>query len=184
MRQTRFTRRYLLKSAAGLAAVVSSAALLEACSQPAAAPAATSAPAKPAEPAKPAAPAAQPAATTAPATAKPAEPAKPAAGASGKPVSPIAAAGGLNQTTITIIIFSGPEADTHTRLAPKFTEYTQGKVKVQVEEGGRGDAYDAKWLSGMQAKTTAWDVIHDNGPRFLGSGPAGFFQPLAKFMAD
>ena len=36
MRQTRFTRRYLIKSVAGLAAVVSSAALLEACSQPSA----------------------------------------------------------------------------------------------------------------------------------------------------
>jgi ABC-type glycerol-3-phosphate transport system substrate-binding protein len=193
MRQTRFTRRYLLRTAAGLAAVVSSAALLEACGQPASAPAATSAPAKPAEPAKPAAPApttapaapaAAPAATTAPAAAKPADAAKPAAAASGKPVSPIAASGGLNQTTITIIIFSGPEADTHTRLAPKFTEYTKGKVKVQVEEGGRGDAYDAKWLAGMQAKTTAWDVVHDNANRFLGSGPAGFFVPLSKFMAD
>jgi len=193
MRQTRFTRRSLLKSAAGLVAVMSSAALLEACSQPASAPAATSAPAKPAEAPKPAAttapaaPAAAPAATTAPAAAaaaKPADAAKPAAAASGKPVSPLAASGGLNQTTITVIIFSGPEADTHTRLAPKFTEFTKGKVKVQVEEGGRGDAYDAKWLAGMQAKTTAWDVVHDNGARFLGSGPAGFFQPLSKFMAD
>jgi multiple sugar transport system substrate-binding protein len=174
---------------------VSSAALLEACGQSASAPAATSAPAKPAEAAKPAAaattapaaPAAAPAATTAPAAAsaaKPTDAAKPAAAASGKPVSPIAASGGLNETTITVIIFSGPEADTHTRLAPKFTEYTKGKVKVQVEEGGRGDAYDAKWLSGLQAKTTAWDVLHDNGPRFLGSGPAGFFQPLSKFMSD
>ena len=42
-------------------------------------------------------------------------------------------------------MFSGPEVDAHTRLAPKFTEYTKGKVKVQIEEGGRGDAYDAKW---------------------------------------
>src|SRR5256885_1763451 len=115
---------------------------------------------------------------------RPADAAKRAAAAGGTAVSPIAPSGGLNATTITVIIFRGPEADTHPRLAPKFTEYTKGKVKVQVEEGGRGDAYDAKWLSGMQAKTTAWDVIHDNGPRFLGSGPAGFFQPLSKFMAD
>ena len=70
-------------------------------------------------------------------------------------------------------MFSGPEVDAHTRLAPKFTEYTKGKVKVQIEEGGRGDAYDAKFLAGMQAKTTAWDILHDNGPRFLTSGPAG-----------
>jgi ABC-type glycerol-3-phosphate transport system substrate-binding protein len=181
----------MLRSAAGLTVMISSAALLDACGQ-ASAPAPTAAPAKPAEAPKPteaakpaattapAAPAAAPAATTAPAVAKPA--AQPAA--SGKPVSPIAAAGGLNDTTITIIIGSGPEGDAHTRLSPKFTEYTKGKVKVRVEEGGRGDAYDAKFLSGMQAKTTAWDVLHDTGPRFLGSGPAGFFQPLSKFMAD
>ncbi|MDP8923568.1 MAG: extracellular solute-binding protein, partial [Chloroflexota bacterium] len=116
---------------------------------------------------------------------KPAEAAKPAApGATGRQVSPLAAAGGLNSTTITVIIFSGLEADAHTRLAPKFTEYTQGKVQVRVEEGGRGDAYDAKWLAGMQAKTSAWDVLHDNGHRFLGSGPAGFFVPLSEFMQD
>jgi len=102
----------------------------------------------------------------------------------GRPVSPLAASGGLKDTTITIIIFSGPEADTHTRLGAKFTEYTKGKVKVRVEEGGRGDGYDAKWLSGLQAKTAAWDVLHDNGARFLGSGPAGFFVPLSKFMGN
>jgi multiple sugar transport system substrate-binding protein len=57
-------------------------------------------------------------------------------------------------------------------------------VKVQVEEGGRGDAYDAKWLAGVQAKTTAWDVLHDSANRFLGSGPAGYFPPLSTFMND
>lgn len=107
-----------------------------------------------------------------------------ASAATGRPVSPLAASGGLKDTTITIIIFSGPEADTHTRLGAKFTEYTKGKVKVRVEEGGRGDGYDAKWLSGLQAKTAAWDVLHDNGARFLGSGPAGFFVPLSKFMGN
>jgi ABC-type glycerol-3-phosphate transport system substrate-binding protein len=176
-------------------------ALLTACGGQQPAPAPTSAPARPAEApkpaeaarpaeaAKPAAPAAAPAATQAAPASKPAEAAKPSesakpATATGKPVSPIAAAGGLNDTTITIIFSSGPEADAHTRLAPKFTEYTKGKVKVRLEEGGRGDAYDAKFLAGMQARTTAWDVLHDTGPRFLGSGPAGFFAPLSKFMAD
>jgi ABC-type glycerol-3-phosphate transport system substrate-binding protein len=182
------SRRDFLRLSALLAGGVT---LLAACSQPST-PAPTAKPAEPAKPAeaakpadaaKPAAPAAAPAATSAPAAAKPADAAKPAA-ASGKPVSPLAASGGLKETTLTIIIFSGPEADAHTRLAPKFTEYTKGKVKVQVEEGGRGDAYDAKWLAGVQAKTTAWDILHDNGPRFLGSGPAGFFEPLSKFMGD
>jgi ABC-type glycerol-3-phosphate transport system substrate-binding protein len=156
--------------------------LLTACGGQPPAPAAPAKPAesKPAE-TKPAAPAAQTVPTAAPA-AKPSDAAKPAA--TGKPVSPIAASGGLKDTTITVIIFSGPEADAHTRLAPKFTEYTKGKVKVQVEEGGRGDAYDAKFLAGLQAKTAAWDVLHDNGPRFLGSGPAGFFVPLSEFMND
>lgn len=163
------SRRSFLRLSALLAGGVT---LLSACSsQPAA-------PAKPAEPAAAAAP------TQAAPAAKPADPAKPAAAASGKPVSPIAAAGGLKETTITLIMFSGPEVDAHTRLAPKFTEYTKGKVKVQIEEGGRGDAYDAKFLAGMQAKTTAWDILHDNGPRFLTSGPAGFFAPLSQFMND
>ncbi|MFN8524661.1 MAG: extracellular solute-binding protein [Chloroflexota bacterium] len=180
------TRRRFL----ALTAAVSGVALLSACSGQQSAPA----PAKPAEskPAenKPAAPAAPAAATSAPAAAapaaKPADAPKPAGDAkpSGKPVSPIAAAGGLKDVTIKIIIFSGPEADAHTRLAPQFTEYTKGKVKVQVEEGGRGDVYDAKWLAGMQAKTSAWDVLHDNANRFLGSGPAGFFVPLDDFMKD
>lgn len=166
-----------------LSALAGGVTLLAACGGQSAAPAAPKAEApKPAEPAKPAGAAAAPAATAAPAS-KPAAPAT-ASGASGKPVSPIAASGGLNSTTITVIIFSGPEADAHTRLAPKFTEYTQGKVQVRVEEGGRGDAYDAKFLSGLQAKSTAWDVLHDNANRFLGSGPAGFFVTLSKFMGD
>src|SRR6476659_2131959 len=94
------SRRDFLRLSALLAGGVT---LLAACSQPS-----TPAPtAKPAEPAKPAE------------AAKPADAAKPAA-ASGKPVSPLAASGGLKETTLTIIIFSGPEADTHTRLAPKF----------------------------------------------------------------
>ena len=141
------SRRSFLRLSALLAGGVT---LLSACSsQPAARRPKPAEPAKPAEAAKPAAPAAAAAPTQAAPAAKPAEAAKPAAAAAtGKPVSPIAAAGGLKETTITVIIFSGPEADAHTRLAPKFTEYTKGKVKVQVEEGGRGDAYDAKWLAG------------------------------------
>ncbi|MGE3269945.1 MAG: extracellular solute-binding protein [Chloroflexota bacterium] len=177
------SRRRFLRLTALMAGGVT---LLSACSSPPAAPSKPAESAKPAEAAKPAAPAAAAAPTQAAPASKPAEAAKPAAGAapSGKPVSPIAAAGGLKETTLTIIIFSGPEADVHTRLAPKFTEYTKGKVKVQVEEGGRGDAYDAKWIPGMQAKTTAWDVLHDNANRFLASGPAGYFVPLSEFMKD
>jgi len=181
-------RRTFLRYSVLLAGGVS---LLAACS-PAAAPAPTAGPAKPTEAPKPAAPAATtaaapaaaPAATqAAPAAAKPADAAKPVA-ATGKPVIPLAASGGFKETTIRILFQTGPEGDAHTRLSPKFTEYTQGKVKVEIEEGGRGDAYDAKFISALQAKSSAWDVLHDTGPRFLGSGPAGFFAPLGKFMAD
>lgn len=92
-----------------LSALTGGMTLLAACGGQSASPAAPKAEApkpaeaqKPADAAKPAAPAAAPAATTAPAS-KPAEAAKPAAagGASGKPVSPLAASGGLNATTIT-----------------------------------------------------------------------------------
>ncbi len=99
-------------------------------------------------------------------------------------VVPVAASGQLEEQTIRVLMFSGPEADAHTRLAPKFTEYTRGKVKVIVEEGGRGAAYQAKWLAAMQARSDAYDVIHDNAARFLQSGPAGFFEPLDGFMND
>jgi ABC-type glycerol-3-phosphate transport system substrate-binding protein len=95
----------------------------------------------------------------------------------------MAAAGKLPQSTITVAIFAGPEADAHTRLGPKFTDYTQGKVNVQVEQIARDD-YDAKWLATMQAKSTTWDVVHDNATRFKLSGPAGFFQPLDKFTSS
>lgn len=99
-------------------------------------------------------------------------------------VVPAAVQGQFEEQTIRILIFSGPEADAHTRLAPKFTEYTKGRVKVVVEEGGRGAEYQAKWLAAMQARSDAYDVVHDNAARFLQSGPAGFFEPLDQFMKD
>jgi len=168
----RLSRRHFL----ALTAASGGLALLAACGGSTGTPtAATSAPAA-------AAPTSVPVAVTR--TAATAGQATAGTASTGRPVSPLAASGGLKDTTITIIIFSGPEADTHTRLGAKFTEYTKGKVKVRVEEGGRGDGYDAKWLSGLQAKTAAWDVLHDNGARFLGSGPAGFFVPLSKFMGN
>jgi len=85
----------------------------------------------------------------------------PAAAQRAQPVAPMAAAGKLPQSTITVAIFAGPEADAHVRLGPKFTDYTQGKVTVKVEQIARDD-YDAKWLATMQAKSTTWDVVHDN----------------------
>ncbi len=102
----------------------------------------------------------------------------------GQAVVPVAAAGQLEEQTIRIFHFSGPEADAHTRLASKFTEYTKGKVKVVIEEGGRGGDYQAKWLAAMQAHSDAYDVLHDSTAMFLTAGPAGFFEPLDGFMKD
>jgi len=104
--------------------------------------------------------------------------------ASGNPVSPIAASGGLDDQEIHVFLFSGPENDAHKRLAPKFTDYTQGKVKVTVEDGGRDVDYTTKRLAALQAGTDSYDVIHSDAQDFLQLGPAGFFAPLNDFMSD
>jgi multiple sugar transport system substrate-binding protein len=101
-----------------------------------------------------------------------------------EPVSPIAASGGLEEQEIRVLLFSGPENDAHKRLAPQFTEYTQGKVKVTVEEGGRDVDYQTKFVAAMQASSDVYDVIHTDAQGFLQYGPAGFFAPLDTFMAD
>ncbi len=100
------------------------------------------------------------------------------------PVSPIAASGGLEEQEIRVLLFSGPENDAHKRLAAQFTEYSQGKVKVTVEEGGRDVDYDTKFVAAMQAGSDAYDVIHCDAQHFLQYGPAQFFAPLDPFMAD
>jgi ABC-type glycerol-3-phosphate transport system substrate-binding protein len=104
--------------------------------------------------------------------------------ASGAPVSPAAANGELEEQEIRVLLFSGPENDAHKRLAPQFTEYTQGKVKVTVEEGGRDVDYQTKFVAAMQAGSDAYDVIHTDAQGFLQYGPAGYFEPLDTFMSD
>lgn len=100
------------------------------------------------------------------------------------PVSPIAASGGLEDQEIRVLLFSGPENDAHKRLAPQFTDYTQGKVKVTVEEGGRDVDYVTKFVAAMQAESDIYDVIHTDAQNFLQFGPAGYFEPLETFMGD
>jgi multiple sugar transport system substrate-binding protein len=100
------------------------------------------------------------------------------------PVSPAAANGELDEQEIRVLLFSGPENDAHKRLAPQFTEYTQGKVKVTVEEGGRDVDYDTKFVAAMQAGSDAYDVIHCDAQHFLQYGPAQYFEPLDTFMSD
>src|SRR3954454_17242689 len=100
------------------------------------------------------------------------------------PVSPLAASGGLEEQEIRVLLFSGPENDAHKRLAPQFTDYTQGKVKVTVEEGGRDVDYVTKFVAAMQAESDIYDVIHTDAQNFLQFGPAGYFEPLEAFMGD
>lgn len=100
------------------------------------------------------------------------------------PVSPLAASGGLEAQDLRVLLFSGPENDAHKRLAAQFTEYTKGKVKVTIEEGGRDVDYTTKFVAAMQAESDAYDVIHTDAQNFLQFGPAGYFEPLDPFMAD
>src|SRR4051812_29062859 len=102
----------------------------------------------------------------------------------GAPVSPLAASGGLEEQELRVFLFSGPENDAHKRLAPQFTEYTQGKVKVTVEDGGRDVDYTTKRLAALQAGSDAYDVIHADANDFLQLGSAGYFAALDDFMAD
>jgi len=89
-----------------------------------------------------------------------------------------------SKSKIRVLLFSGPENDAHKRLAPQFTEYTQGKVKVTVEEGGRDVDYTTKFVAAMQAGSDTYDVIHTDAQGFLQYGPAGYFEPLDSFMND
>ncbi|MBV9544463.1 MAG: extracellular solute-binding protein [Chloroflexi bacterium] len=183
-----YTRRQLVKSAAYLLGAFSSAALLEACSSPSPAAAPTVAP-PPAQPTSAPAPtAASAAATTAPApTSAPAAGAitgvTPAAEAAGM-VAPKAARGDLTPGTIVIAISGGPEADAHTRLASKFTEYTKGKIQVRVEELPRGTPGTAKALTTLQGQSDAWDVLSVTSDNFETWGEAGFMAPLKTFIGN
>ncbi len=197
MQQTRLSRRQLVRSVFSLAGVVSAAALLDACSSTAstpAAPAATTAPpaAAATKPAPAATTAPAPAAATKPAAVAAASPvapgatsitATPAAEAGGV-VAPKAARGELADQTIVVAISGGPEADAHTRLAAKFTEYTKGMVKVRVEELPRGTPGSAKALTTLQGQSDAWDVLSVTSTNFTQWGQAGFMAPLKTFMAN
>jgi ABC-type glycerol-3-phosphate transport system substrate-binding protein len=97
---------------------------------------------------------------------------------------PLAAWGGLVSNDFRVLLSRAPLNDANKRLASQFTEYTQGKVKVTVEEGGRDIDYDTKFVAAMQAQSDTYDVIHCDAQHFLQYGPAGYFAPLEPFMAD
>jgi len=186
----RYTRRQLVKTAAYLVGALSSASLLEACSTstPAAAPTTAAQPTSPpkptaaAAPTTGAAPTAAAAATTAPGA--PAVTAVTSAAEAAGVVAPKAARGELSPGTIVIAISGGPEADAHTRLASKFTEYTKGKIQVRVEELPRGTPGSAKVLSTMQGQSDAWDVLSVTSDNFQIWGQAGFMAPLKTFTSN
>jgi multiple sugar transport system substrate-binding protein len=99
-------------------------------------------------------------------------------------VAPLAYSGGLPKCTLRLAIPSGPEADAHVALAPEFTKYSKGKVTVEVEQYGRTDQYEEKYLTLMRAKSSEWDIIRVVPLDFLLWGPNGWLMPFTKYMKD
>lgn len=96
---------------------------------------------------------------------------------------PKASSGGLPQSEIVVASMSGPDINAHIRNAPRFTEYTQGKVNVRFDEIGR-TAFTQSFLTNMQAQSDVWDVIAIGGPHFLTGAPAGWWVPMSQLMDD
>lgn len=99
-------------------------------------------------------------------------------------VAPMAYAGELPKCTLHLAIPSGPEADAHVALAPEFTKYSKGRVKIEVEQYGRTDQYEDKYLTLMRSKSSEWDIIRVVPLDFLLWGPNGWLVPFTKFMKD
>jgi multiple sugar transport system substrate-binding protein len=99
-------------------------------------------------------------------------------------VAPLAHSGGLPKCTLRLAIPSGPEADAHVALAPEFKKYSKGKVTVEVEQYGRSDQYEQKYLTLMKAKSSEWDLVRIVPLDFLLWGPNGWLMPFTKYMKD
>ena len=99
-------------------------------------------------------------------------------------VAPLAYSGGLPKCTLRLAIPSGPEADAHVALAPEFTKYSKGKVTIEVEQYGRSDQYEEKYLTLMKAKSSEWDIVRIVPLDFLLWGPNGWLMPFTKYMKD
>ena len=93
-------------------------------------------------------------------------------------VAPLAYSGGLPKCTLRLAIPSGPEADAHVALAPEFTKYSKGKVTIEVEQYGRTDQYEDKYLTLMRAKSPEWDIVRVVPLDFLLWGPNGWLMPF------
>ena len=93
-------------------------------------------------------------------------------------VAPLAYSGGLPKCTLRLAIPSGPEADAHVALAPEFTKYSKGKVTIEVEQYGRSDQYEEKYLTLMKAKSSEWDIVRIVPLDFLLWGPQRLVDAL------
>ena len=98
-------------------------------------------------------------------------------------VAPLAAAGLLPESKITVAYYEGPEADRHLRFAPEFTPYTKGKVEVTVETLAR-EMLDTKFSTAMQAKQYIWDAVATFNLNLKQVADAGWIEPLDQFMED
>ncbi len=76
---------------------------------------------------------------------------------------------------------AGPDINAHIRNAERFTEYTQGTVKVRIEAIGR-DVWNQTMLTNMQAGSTAWDVLAIHLGTFWTGAGAGWWVPMSNLF--
>ena len=94
---------------------------------------------------------------------------------------PKASSGGLGDTEIVVASMAGPDINAHIRNAERFTEYTQGTVKVRIEAIGR-DVWNETMLTNMQAGSTAWDVLAIHLGTFWTGAGAGWWVPMSNLF--
>ena len=74
-----------------------------------------------------------------------------------------------------------PDINAHIRNAERFTEYTQGTVKVRIEAIGR-DVWNQTMLTNMQAGSSAWDVLAIHLGTFWTGAGAGWWVPMSNLF--
>ena len=94
---------------------------------------------------------------------------------------PKASSGGLDETELVIASMAGPDINAHVRNAERFTEYTQGKVKVRFDIIGR-DVWTETSLTNMRAESDAWDVLAIHLGTFWTGAGAGWWVPMSNLF--
>ena len=94
---------------------------------------------------------------------------------------PKASSGGLAETEIVVASMAGPDINAHIRNAERFTEYTQGTVKVRIEAIGR-NVWNETMLTNMQAGSSAWDVLAIHLGTFWTGAGAGWWVPMSNLF--